>query len=656
MRILAIIILIPLAFIIVLAFFCLASPAGQYEVGKAFFEGKFVTKNAFEGIKWVERAADSGHAEAQATAARMLLIGIPRQDLPKAVKYMRAGASAGNRQCLELISHAYLYGQGVSQDYSTALKYLEQSAKDDRSGRQKLSLAFYSMMLEPPLQNYKRAEELTRELTSMGYTSPWPYCSMGLFHEYGLGIPVNYKEAAKWYQIGSTLGDCDSQLGLAGLYLAGRGVEKDIPAAISLLSKAAENQACEAQLLLAVIRAGDANRKPDDKSYQELLEQISKRGFKSLATTLGTIAPSGRPSPFKSFEEFGKALQANSSDDRDSSKLLVASFLDKYDLNGKKPPTTFQSELNSAISKGNLDAMVVKANYETSWDFGEMNYTEAAAFYQIAAERGHAYAQSQLGMMYALGFGVRHDWPSSIKWLVASAKQGDTDANYALGGFYSDGRGVLPDRKVATQYYQKAARAGKSEAALELALLYSSDDFPDLTQDSKGAEKWFLTAADNGLQESNYFLGRLLGSTESERAAEFYKIAAGHGHLLSQLALGRYYLSRDMEQSEKYFSMAASSGNKEAQNALRRVKLQKATFRYNPKAKEVVFARKQISKGQTLSENNIGTRTQELTDSELDVVVDRKAAQGAICVEDIQESDPISITSIVAPNASDDSP
>jgi hypothetical protein len=44
MRILIIIILIPLAFIVVLGFFSLASPTGQYEVGKAFFEGKYVPK------------------------------------------------------------------------------------------------------------------------------------------------------------------------------------------------------------------------------------------------------------------------------------------------------------------------------------------------------------------------------------------------------------------------------------------------------------------------------------------------------------------------------------------------------------------------------------------------------------------------------------
>lgn len=643
MRILIIIILIPLAFIIVLGFSSLASPAGQYEVGKAFFEGKFVPKNADEGIKWVQRAADSGHADAQATAARMLLIGIPRQDLPQAVKYMRAGASAGNRQCIELMSHIYLFGQGVTQDYSTALRYMEQTVKDDRTGRQKLSLAFYSMMLEPPQQDYKKAEQLARELTSIGYSSAWAYCSMGLLNEYGLGVAVNYKEAAKWYQIGANLGDSDSQLGLAGLLLSGKGVEKDVPRGIDWLAKAAENQVCEAQLLLAVLRAGDANRQADDKRYQNVLKQLSDRGFQSLATTLGSIAPASQKSPFKSYEEFARALALQTDDGSYSTRLLILSFLDKYDLAGKRPPEVFKSELNRAISMGSVEAMVVKANYETSWDLGELNYTEAAAFYQIAAEKGYAYAQSQLGMMYALGFGVKHDWPMCIKWLTASAKQGDTDANYALGGFYSDGRGVVPNRKIAVQYYEKAANAGKCEGALEMAILCSADDFPDLTQDLKGSEKWFLSAADDGLQESNYFLGRLLGPKEPERAAEFYKIAAAHGHLLSQIALGRYYFHSDPKQAEQYYSMAAQFGNKEAKNSLTRVKLQKATYRSNPKATEAIFALKDISKGDKLTAENAGTRAHELTRTgkDLDVIVDLKTAIGTTAADDIQESENI---------------
>lgn len=660
MRILIIIILIPLAFIVVLGFFSLASPAGQYEVGKAFFEGKFLPKNADEGIKWVERAANGGHAEAQATAGRMLLIGIPRQDLPLAVKYMREGASAGNRQCLELMSHVYLFGQGVTQDYSTALKYLEQTVKDDRTGRQKLTLAFYSMMLEPPLRNYKKAEELSRALTSIGYSSAWAYCSMGLCNEYGLGVPVNYKEAAKWYQIGANLGDSDAQLGLAGLLLSGRGVAKDLPRARDWLRKAAENQVCEAQLLLAVLEAGDAKRQPGDKEYENLLKQLSDRGFKSFATALGAVASPGKKCAYGSYEEFARILSSADDGSSDhgglSSNLLILSFLDKYDLSGNKSPDAFKKDLNLAIASGNLDAMVVKANYQTSWDLGDLNYTEAAAFYQIAAEKGHAYAQSQLGMMYALGFGVKHDWPLSVKWLTESAKQGDTDANYALGGFYSDGRGVKPDRKIALQYYEKAAKAGKSEGALELAILYSADDFPDIQQDLKVSEKWFLEAADNGLQESNYFLGRLLGTREPERAAEFYKIAAAHGHLLSQLALGRYYYHRDPVEAQKYYSMAAQVGNKSAKAELRRVKLQIASYRYNRKATEVVFAKKDISKGEKISTDNVGTRAQELTTSDLEVVVDLKAAIGATAIDDIQASEPITVSDITASLSTETSP
>ena len=54
--------------------------------------------------------------------------------------------------------------------------------------------------------------------------------------------------------------------------------------------------------------------------------------------------------------------------------------------------------------------------------------TEAVRWYQLAAEQGYSYAQSNLGMMYADGEGVPEDLVYAYMWLNLSAAQGDETA------------------------------------------------------------------------------------------------------------------------------------------------------------------------------------------------------------------------------------
>lgn len=78
----------------------------------------------------------------------------------------------------------------------------------------------------------------------------------------------------------------------------------------------------------------------------------------------------------------------------------------------------------------------------------EKNYTEAAKWYQEAANAGNAVAQSQLGNMYYLGYGVKQDYTKAVEWYrkaiesfnieiqnyTIAAKNGDTTASIMLYG------------------------------------------------------------------------------------------------------------------------------------------------------------------------------------------------------------------------------
>ena len=51
------------------------------------------------------------------------------------------------------------------------------------------------------------------------------------------------------------------------------------------------------------------------------------------------------------------------------------------------------------------------------------NDAEAVDWYQLAADRGYAAAQSNLGLMYANGWGVPEDYVRAYAWWILAAAQ-----------------------------------------------------------------------------------------------------------------------------------------------------------------------------------------------------------------------------------------
>src|ERR1700730_17310118 len=74
---------------------------------------------------------------------------------------------------------------------------------------------------------------------------------------------------------------------------------------------------------------------------------------------------------------------------------------------------------------------------------------QAAYWYQLAAEKGHAEAQFNLGRLYATGKGVAHDEEQAARWTLASASQGYAPAQARLGTRYATGSGMAEDDRRA---------------------------------------------------------------------------------------------------------------------------------------------------------------------------------------------------------------
>jgi hypothetical protein len=100
------------------------------------------------------------------------------------------------------------------------------------------------------------------------------------------------------------------------------------------------------------------------------------------------------------------------------------------------------------------------------------NDAKAYKWYRLAAEKGNAEAQNNLGTMYFEGQGAPKNYAKALKWWHLAAEQGFVRAQNNLGSLYSTGGYGVP------QNYVKAYKwflLGGEHVPLLLALMSPSE-------------------------------------------------------------------------------------------------------------------------------------------------------------------------------------
>jgi uncharacterized protein len=117
---------------------------------------------------------------------------------------------------------------------------------------------------------------------------------------------------------------------------------------------------------------------------------------------------------------------------------------------------------------------------------------KASAWFEKAAEQGHAKAQDEMGRF---NFGDGGDWRQAASWFSKAAEQGNDDAQFWLGTMYERGRVVGQDKAEALKWYRLSAKQGNPDAQVSLGQMYEDGD--GVQQDYLEAEKWYRKAAEH---------------------------------------------------------------------------------------------------------------------------------------------------------------
>jgi TPR repeat protein len=184
---------------------------------------------------------------------------------------------------------------------------------------------------------------------------------------------------------------------------------------------------------------------------------------------------------------------------------------------------------------------------------------EAVRLYTLAANQGNAFAQNNLGNFYVRGSGgLPKDDREAVRLYTLAADQGFAIAQNNLGGFYRTGRGGLPkDDREAVRLFKLAANQGNASAQVNLGVYYLQGG-GGLPKDDREAVRLYMLAADQGNAFGQTNLGFLHeqgrgGLPKDDReAVRLYTLAADQGNAVGQVSLALQLL---------YLKASESMGN-----------------------------------------------------------------------------------------------
>ena len=179
----------------------------QFYLGALYLEGSGITQNHLEGIKWLEKAANSEHILAQHALGD---IYFQKQKFIESAKWYQKAAEQGDAEAQFNLGSMHSLGQGVELSLPKAIEWYKKSAEQDNTKAQ-INLAM-------------------------------------IYLQGGVGVERNCAQSFNLMKKAAEQDNSLAQLKLAIMYLDELGVEYDINSAKKWLNKACNNSeqlACE---------------------------------------------------------------------------------------------------------------------------------------------------------------------------------------------------------------------------------------------------------------------------------------------------------------------------------------------------------------------------------------------------------------------------
>ena len=177
--------------------------------------------------------------------------------------------------------------------------------------------------------------------------------------------------------------------------------------------------------------------------------------------------------------------------------------------------------LNELVRIHGFDLATREASKSRSSD--EKRYDSISDMY-MAAQRGEAVAQCQLGLHYQLGFELEKDRSKAMEWYSKAAAQGQPMGHYLIAGLLTSGTPQTKDVARALKHLEFAAVGGVTEAFAILSEVYEVGDL--VGRDMIKSYSWQLAGMRLAKDESMFVGASSIANTlTDEEKAEASRLA-----------------------------------------------------------------------------------------------------------------------------------
>lgn len=234
-----------------------------------------------------------------------------------------------------------------------------------------------------------------------------------------------------------------------------------------------------------------------------------------------------------------------------------------------------REEITEAAQLNILAAMMLLAD-----NIRDQEPDAAFKWYSMAAEKKHAPAMTQIGLMYSnVTFQGTPDLAKAVEFLNTAAELGDTPAKAALGDCYMKGKGVEKDEKHGLALYREAASEGDVRAMNRLGDILHTMGSEAVARNQSGEAQFseafqlFTKASERGNLDALgnlavlYLNGEGVPKPDFPKAASLFEQGTKGENPFCMWGLARCYengigVGKNLLTAQRWYKKAAEAGDK----------------------------------------------------------------------------------------------
>jgi TPR repeat protein len=499
----------------------------EYRVGRCYLDGVGVPPSRAEGIRWLERAADHDHVEAQSQLAIIYLHGAAGAPDPKSAASLFDVGDIADPDYVTAMRRARKAAEAGSGEAQAVLGFILTSGPPDMRNVDEADLWYersaaagcpQGMLGHAQALNRKGGDQtVKREVAvQLGKAAeaglPAALYLLGVMSERGLGVSRDEEAAAELYRRAAEKGHRSGQARWGKALMHGIGVDANPSDGETWLRRAALAGDSEAAAALGDLHAAGGNLPPNHAEAASWFRRAAEAGHKSAARSLGLLYFAGAGVPYdpeQGMRWFRISAAAGDGPARSELGNLLLTGMGEED-----DRVRIYKGFEQAAASGDLVA-AYNCAVCLSHGVGVARDDREAALWLHKAANQVPNAQFWYGRILVEGRGVDRDLAEGRRWIARAAETGMVDAQVALGEMMLTGTGGACDPPGALALFEKAAAKGHLAAMFAAGIVYGGAH--GVPANHGAAQRWFHTAADHGHPAAQMMLERHIAANAADQ-------------------------------------------------------------------------------------------------------------------------------------------